>query len=100
MRVASSTMVAKEMRKPLLLHMEQKNWSSRQSSSLGKGLQIGSSTEEQLLWRPMYLVNVEPVSAVTEYDTQCGVRMDTIVKTVAVGGGESFVLALCIIFLR
>lgn len=48
-RVASSTMVAKEMRNPLLRHMEQKNWSSRQSSSLGNGRHDGSSTEEQLL---------------------------------------------------
>lgn len=82
--VASSTMVAKESRKPLLRHMEQKNWLPRQSSSSGKWRHGGSVTDEQLSCRPMCLPKVEPVlSAVTVYDTQCGVRIDAIVTAVA-----------------
>ncbi len=82
--VASSTMVAKESRKPLLRHSEQKVLSSRQSSSLGKGRHTGSATEEQLSCRPRRFEKVEPVDAVTLYVTQCVVRSEVRVKAVAV----------------
>lgn len=83
MRVASSTMVAKESRKPLLRHMEQKNWSPRQSSSSGKWRHGGSSSDEQLWCSPRCLPYVAPeLSAVTEYDIQYGVVMEAIVIAV------------------
>lgn len=83
MRVASSTMVAKESRKPLLRHMEQKNWSPRQSSSSGKWRHGGSSSDEQLWCSPRCLPYVAPeLPAVTEYDIQYGVVMEAIVIAV------------------
>jgi hypothetical protein len=82
--VASSTMVAKDMRKPELRHMEQKNWSPRQSASSGKGRQLGSLVEEHDSCSPMWWLNVALVfSACTVYETQFGVRMETIVSAVA-----------------
>jgi hypothetical protein len=77
-------MVAKERRKPLLRHSEQKVLSSRQSSSLGKGRHRGSASDEQLSCRPKCFEKVEPVDAVTLYVTQCVVRSDARVKAVAI----------------
>lgn len=88
-RVASSTMVAKESRKPLLRHSEQKVLSSRQSLSLGKGRHAGSATDEQLSCSPRCLEKVDPVDAVTLYVTQCVVKSDVRVSAVAVGRGCS-----------
>jgi len=82
--VASSTMVAKESRKPLLRQNEQNCLSSRQSSSLGNGWHDGSASVEQLSWSPRCFEKVAPVEAVTLYVTQCVVRSEARVSPVAI----------------
>lgn len=77
-------MVARDRRKPLLRHSEQKDLSSRQSSSLGKGRHVGSATEEHVSCNPKRFEKVVPVRAVTLYVTQWVVRSDVRVNAVAV----------------
>ena len=82
--VASSTTVAKLIRKPVVRHMEQKDRSSPMHSfSVGKSRHSGSATVLQLLCRPMLRETVWPVAAVTLYDTQSGITIDASVIAVA-----------------
>ncbi len=53
--VASYNTIERDIRKPVLLHMEQKYLSSPEQSSLdGKVRHRGSDSDEQLLWRPTF----------------------------------------------